>query len=107
MTNATQTRGQPWVYVLNCRRPESNRHAPFGARDFKSLVSTNSTTPAIERFGAKVKKSQHDGVVHAFSERRLRLNVCDMMKLEGAMKKAASGFEPEMEVLQTSALPLG
>ncbi len=23
-----------------------NRHAPYEARDFKSLVSTNSTTPA-------------------------------------------------------------
>src|SRR5262245_34544991 len=29
-----------------CPRPDSNRHGPFGPRDFKSLVSTNSTTRA-------------------------------------------------------------
>ena len=42
-------------------------------RDFKSLASTNSATPADLR-------------------RRM---------------EAPSGFEPEMEILQTSALPLG
>ena len=42
-------------------------------RDFKSLASTNSATPA---------------------EIRLKM-------------EAPSGFEPEMEILQTSALPLG
>ncbi len=35
-------RGNIW-----CRRPDSNRHARRQARDFKSLVSTNSTTPAF------------------------------------------------------------
>lgn len=30
-----------------CRGRASNPHAPCGARDFKSLVSTNSTTPAL------------------------------------------------------------
>ena len=29
-----------------CRGPDSNRHAPYGARDFKSLASTSSATPA-------------------------------------------------------------
>ncbi len=42
-------------------------------RDFKSLASTNSATPAVMS-----------------------------LKME-----APSGFEPEMEILQTSALPLG
>src|SRR5262249_24643509 len=31
---------------LWCRRPESNRHGPFGPRDFKSRASTNFATPA-------------------------------------------------------------
>ncbi len=30
-----------------CRRPESNRHGPYEPRDFKSLASTNSATPAL------------------------------------------------------------
>ena len=29
-----------------CRRPESNRHDPYGSADFKSAASTNSATPA-------------------------------------------------------------
>src|SRR6266849_4175213 len=29
-----------------CGGPESNRHGPCGPRDFKSLASTNSATPA-------------------------------------------------------------
>ena len=35
--------------VVNwCPEPESNRHADFSARDFKSLVSTYSTIRAVE-----------------------------------------------------------
>ncbi len=31
-----------------CGGPESNRHGPEGPRDFKSLASTSSATPAVE-----------------------------------------------------------
>ena len=31
-----------------CRGPDSNRHGVYTPRDFKSLASTNSATPAAE-----------------------------------------------------------
>lgn len=31
---------------LKCRGPDSNRHGPLGPTDFKSVVSSYSTTPA-------------------------------------------------------------
>ncbi len=41
-----------------CRRPGSNRHGPFGPRDFKSLVSTNSTTPAHGRIITSIHETR-------------------------------------------------
>ncbi len=42
------------------RGPDLNRYARKGARDFKSLVSTNSTTPAGKEKG-KIKKLKYTG----------------------------------------------
>ena len=36
-----QPSAKPW-----CGQPDSNRHSPFGPRDFKSLASTNFAMPA-------------------------------------------------------------
>jgi hypothetical protein len=36
-----------WSLRYVCRGPDSNRHECYHPRDFKSLVSANSTTPAL------------------------------------------------------------
>jgi hypothetical protein len=64
--------------LKQCRGPESNRYGSHLPQDFKSCASASSATPA-----------KYNGY-------------CLLKILE-----AATGFEPVVKVLQTSALPLG
>ncbi len=43
-----------------CGGPESNRHVPCGTRDFKSLASTSSATPAYSCYLVTYTISAHD-----------------------------------------------
>lgn len=75
--------------VFWCRGPDSNRHSHYEPKDFKSFASTNSATPAYAFFFV--------------------LLVAPFLKiiLSLLLMEAAPGFEPGMEDLQSSALPLG
>lgn len=50
---------------MNCRGPESNRHSRLEEKDFKSFVSTNSTTPAYGRRRRNINGELW--IVHCFS----------------------------------------
>ena len=45
-------------WLRECRRPESNRHGRNRPRDFKSLASTYSATPALKRGGFRIRTGE-------------------------------------------------
>ena len=70
------------MLVMQCRGPESNRYGSHLPQDFKSCASASSATPA--------KSFTRSNPYSTF-----------------LFMEAATGFEPVVKVLQTSALPLG
>src|ERR1700674_173893 len=72
----------PWY-----RRPESNRHGPFGPRDFKSRASTHSATPASREM---VAGSSGAG----FADGELQKRITGVPTSVDVSLEATGGFEP-------------
>jgi hypothetical protein len=70
-----EERPNKWSALLVCRRRASNPHAACAARDFKSLVSTNSTTPARTGVGPRLSGYWKNKPVQSYPALRDRVKI--------------------------------